>query len=183
MNRFAWLRQWLRYRSVAAGVVGLAIASCQSPSNPGGGNPSSTATTNSQGLKLGALLPATGDLSAVGPPLLDSVSLLVQTVNQCGGVNQAPVSLVSEDDQTEPAAGAEAMAKLVEVDRVAGVVGSFPSSVSSAAVDVAVRNRVMLISPASTSPTFTERAKKGDFQGFWARTAPPDTYQAQALAK
>ncbi|MBD2095205.1 ABC transporter substrate-binding protein [Trichocoleus sp. FACHB-591] len=189
MNRFALLKQ-LRCSSatavvITAGVVGLAIASCQSISNSGGANqsPATTATDNAKGLKLGALLPATGDLSAVGPPLLDAVSLLVQTVNQCGGVNQAPVSLVSEDDQTEPAAGAEAMAKLVEVDRVAGVVGSFPSSVSSAAVDVAVRNKVMLISPASTSPTFTERAKKGDFQGFWARTAPPDTYQAQALAK
>ena len=186
MNRFAGLK-WLRWQSVATGAVVLAIASCQSASNPDGANqsqsPNPTTTADTKGLKLGALLPATGDLSAVGPPLLDSVSLLVETVNQCGGVNQAPVSLVSEDDQTEPAAGAEAMAKLVEVDKVAGVVGSFPSSVSSAAVDVAVRNRVMLISPASTSPTFTERAKKGDFQGFWARTAPPDTYQAQALAK
>jgi neutral amino acid transport system substrate-binding protein len=40
----------------------------------------------------------------------------------------------------------------------------------------------MLVSPGSTSPLFTERAKKGEFQGYWARTAPPDTYQAQALA-
>jgi neutral amino acid transport system substrate-binding protein len=41
----------------------------------------------------------------------------------------------------------------------------------------------MLISPGSTSPVFTERAQKDDFKGYWARTAPPDTYQAQALAK
>jgi neutral amino acid transport system substrate-binding protein len=74
------------------------------------------------------------------------------------------------------------MTKLTEVDKVAGVIGSFASSVSSAAVDIGVRNQVMLVSPGSTSPVFTDRAKKGDFQGFWARTAPPDTYQAQALA-
>jgi neutral amino acid transport system substrate-binding protein len=74
------------------------------------------------------------------------------------------------------------MTKLAEVDRVAGVVGSFASSVSGAAVDVAVRNKVMMVSPGSTSPVFTERAKKGEFNGFWARTAPPDTYQSQALA-
>jgi len=30
------------------------------------------------------------------------------------------------------------------------------------AVPIAVRNKVMLISPGSTSPVFTERAKKGD---------------------
>jgi neutral amino acid transport system substrate-binding protein len=61
-------------------------------------------------------------------------------------------------------------------------VGSFASSVSTAAVDIAVRNNIMLISPGSTSPVFTDRAKNGDFNGFWARTAPPDTYQARALA-
>jgi neutral amino acid transport system substrate-binding protein len=48
---------------------------------------------------------------------------------------------------------------------------------------VAVRNKVVLISPGSTSPIFTQKAKEGKFQGYWARTAPPDTYQAQALAK
>jgi neutral amino acid transport system substrate-binding protein len=116
--------------------------------------------------------------------MLAAVPMLVETVNQCGGVNGAPVTLVpNTDDQTDPTAGADGMTKLSEVDKVAGVVGSFASSVSSAAAPIAARNKVMLISPGSTSPVFTERAKKGEFQGYWARTAPPDTYQAQALAK
>jgi neutral amino acid transport system substrate-binding protein len=154
----------------------------------GGGTP----TTNSSptdstggggdGLKLGALLPATGDLSAIGANLPEAVKLAVDEVNACGGINGKPVNLSIEDDQTDPTAGASAMTKLVEVDKVAGVVGSFASSVSSAAVDIAARNNVMLVSPGSTSPVFTERAKQGEFKGFWARTAPPDTYQAQALA-
>lgn len=134
------------------------------------------------GLKLGALLPTTGDLSAIGQNLPIAFKLAVDTVNACGGVNGKPVTTVIEDDQTDPAAGATAMTKLTESDRVAGVVGSFASSVSSAAIPIAVKNKVMMISPASTSPVFTEQAQKGDFQGFWARTAPPDTYQAKALA-
>jgi neutral amino acid transport system substrate-binding protein len=40
----------------------------------------------------------------------------------------------------------------------------------------------MMISPGSTSTIFTERAQNGDFNGYWARTAPPDSYQAEALA-
>jgi len=164
--------------------VGLGTVACQEKSDIESGNPSpDSSAANPKALKIGSLLPATGDLSAVGPPLINAVSLLVETVNQCGGVNGAPVSLTSADDQTTPAAATEAMTRLIEVDKVAGVVGSFSSRVSSAAVDQAVRAKVMLISPGSTSPIFTERAKKGDFQGFWARTAPPDTYQAQALAK
>jgi neutral amino acid transport system substrate-binding protein len=109
--------------------------------------------------------------------------LLVETVNACEGVNGQPVTLIEVDDQTDPRAGAAGMTKLATLDRVAGVVGSFASSVSTAAVSVAVPNQVMMISPGSTSPVFTEKAKQGDFKGFWARTAPPDTYQALALAQ
>ncbi|GAB4528618.1 MAG: ABC transporter substrate-binding protein [Pleurocapsa sp.] len=139
-------------------------------------------TGSGQGLKLGALVPVTGDLSSIGQNMPVAVQLAVDTINACGGVNENPVTLITEDSQTDPSAGTSGMTKLAEVDRVAGVVGAFASSVSSAAVDVAVRNKVMLISPGSTSPVFTDRAKNGEFNGYWARTAPPDTYQAQALA-
>ena len=112
----------------------------------------------------------------------EAVKLAVEEINACEGVNGEPVTLVTEDSQTDPAAGGAAMTKLAEVDRVAGVVGAFGSSVSGAAVGIAAQNKVMLISPGSTSPVFTDQAKNGDFNGYWARTAPPDTYQAQALA-
>ncbi|MDR5639685.1 MULTISPECIES: ABC transporter substrate-binding protein [unclassified Thermosynechococcus] len=142
-----------------------------------------TTTPTGEGLRIGSLLPSTGDLASVGTPIAEVVPLLVETVNACGGVNGQPVTLIAADDQSNPASGAEAMTKLVEIDRVAGVVGSFGSSVSNAAADIATRGQVMLISPGSTSTLLTERAKKGDFNGYWARTAPPDNYQAQALAQ
>jgi neutral amino acid transport system substrate-binding protein len=156
--------------ALALGLTAL-LSACEASSGGGGG------------LKIGSLLPSTGDLAPVGQPMIATVPLLVDAVNQCGGVNGKPVELVAEDDQTDPTAGNQAMSKLAEVDKVAGVVGSFASSVSQAAVDVASRNKVMLVSPGSTSPVFTERAEKGDFKGYWSRTAPPDTYQARALAK
>ncbi|MEM1426276.1 MAG: ABC transporter substrate-binding protein, partial [Cyanobacteria bacterium P01_H01_bin.130] len=161
--------------TAAIALAAGAIAGCEAPAGDGGGT--------AGGLKLGALLPATGDLSSIGQPMLEVLPLLVDQVNACGGVNGAPVELITADDQTTPTTGAEGMTKLAEVDQVAGVVGSFASSVSMAGVDVAVRNEVMMISPGSTSPLFTERAENGDFKGFWARTAPPDTYQAEALAQ
>jgi neutral amino acid transport system substrate-binding protein len=150
-----------------------------------GNNNSSTISSeqkNAKSLKIGSLLPSTGDLSSIGQNLPTAVKLAVDTVNACGGVNGEPVTFISEDDGTDPSVGAAAMTKLTEVNKVNGVVGSFASSVSSAALDIAIRNKVMLISPGSTSPVFTERAKKGELKGYWARTAPPDTYQAEALA-
>lgn len=153
-----------------------------STSDNSGGTPSPETGASGGGLKLGALLPTTGDLSSIGQNMPIAVKLAVDTVNACGGVNGQPVTIVTEDTQTDPAAGAAAMNKLATVDKVAGVVGAFASSVSNAAVDIAVNNKVMLISPGSTSPVFTENAAKGVYKGYWARTAPPDTYQAQALA-
>ncbi len=164
-------------------AAALLLGACQM----GEESADSGAGGNSKGLKIGSLLPSTGDLAPIGQPMIDAVPLLVETVNECGGVNGGSITLVSEDDQTDPTAGNAAMSKLAEVDQVSGVVGSFASSVSQAAVDLAVRNQVMMISPGSTSPLFTERAAKGDFKNgalnYWSRTAPPDTYQARALAK
>ena len=173
-------------------ITGFLAAACENPTRnntaDNGSNALPTANTtttvsSANGLKIGSLLPATGDLASIGQQMAGAVPLLVDTVNACGGVNGAPVTLVSVDDQTDPKAGAAGMNKLATLDKVSGVVGSFASSVSTAAVSIATQNKVMLISPGSTSPVFTEKAKKGDFKGFWARTAPPDTYQALALAQ
>ncbi|MGJ3248569.1 MAG: ABC transporter substrate-binding protein [Elainellaceae cyanobacterium] len=173
----------LTMATLAAGVFAAACQQASTDNASTEGTDETPAEASGDGLKLGALLPATGDLSSIGQPMLDALPLLVETVNACGGVNDAPVTLIIEDTQTDPTAGAEAMTKLAEADQVHGVVGAFASSVSSAAVDVAVRNQVPMVSPGSTSPVFTERAEAGDFEGYWARTAPPDVYQAQASAQ
>ncbi|MEB3274970.1 MAG: ABC transporter substrate-binding protein, partial [Prochlorothrix sp.] len=138
---------------------------------------------SSKSLKIGTLLPLTGDLAQYGGPMQDGAMLALEQINQCGGVQGQPLALVTEDSQTEPSRGAAAMTKLAEVDRVFGVVGAASSAISTAAVDIAVRNQILQISPASTSPVFTERAKAGDFNGFWARTAPSDALQGPALAQ
>ncbi|MCF4966497.1 ABC transporter substrate-binding protein [Nostoc sp. CMAA1605] len=168
-------------------ATGFLMAACSSTTyTTDGGNTNSTTSptsSNNTGLKIGSLLPTTGDLASIGQQMAAAVPLLVETVNACGGVNGQPVTLVAVDDQTDPKAGAAGMTKLATVDKVAGVVGSFASSVSTAAVSIAAQNNVMLISPGSTSPKFTELAQKGDFKGFWARTVPPDSYQGPALAE
>lgn len=133
-------------------------------------------------LRLGVVLPATGDVASLGAPMVKGIDFLISTVNDCGGVLGKPIQVFKEDDRSEPTAGAEAVTKLVQVDKVGAIVGSFASSVSTAGIAVAAPNKVVMISPGSTSPVFTERAKNGEFNGYWYRTAPPDTYQASALA-
>jgi neutral amino acid transport system substrate-binding protein len=169
------------------------LTSCTDPApsktpgaSPGVNTPAAPAGAPdvSSPLKLGTLLSATGDVASIAAPLPEAVKLAVAKVNKCGGVNGKPVAdVVSEDDQSKSESATAAMTKLATVDKVAGVVGSFASSVSSAATSIATKNKVMQISPGSTSPKFTDSAKEGKFQGYWARTAPSDIHQAPALAK
>lgn len=159
--------------------TGLLTTACNTQTTE---TPQGEGNTSGNGLLLGTLAPMTGTLGSIGQNFPVASNLAVDAVNACGGVNDEPVTMITEDSETDPAKANSAMTKLAEADKVAGVVGAFGSSESMSAVDVAVRNKVMMISPGSTSQRFTDEAKKGKFQGFWARTAPPDTYQAQALA-
>ncbi len=182
LNSYPLRAFWVR--AIAIVITGLMVVACQQ-SEPTIADPDANEAPaqTDEGLRLGVLLPTSGDLASFGQPMVDIVPLLVEQVNACGGVNDAPVTLIVEDSQTNPVHGAEAMTKLVETDRVHGVVGAFASSVSAVVVDIAVHERIPLISPGSTSPVFTQRAEAGDFEGYWARTVPPDTQQAQALAQ
>jgi neutral amino acid transport system substrate-binding protein len=173
---------------VILSLGGTLLAGCEekgakTPTTPGSPGASAPANNNAEGLKIGTLLSATGDVASIAAPLPEAVKLVVKKANDCGGVNGKPVTVVSEDDQSKPEQGVAGMTKLTEQNKVAGVVGSFASGVSTAAASIAAKNKVMLISPGSTSPVLTEAAKKGQYQGFWSRTAPSDVHQAPALAK
>src|SRR3712207_4953635 len=102
--------------AISALMAGVVAAACQQTTTSEGASPSAegspaaespAASGGGGGLKLGALLPATGDLSSIGQPMLKALPLIVETVNACGGVNGSPVTLAIEDDQTDPAAGTE----------------------------------------------------------------------------
>jgi neutral amino acid transport system substrate-binding protein len=172
--------------TVATLMVGTLTVACQQipalvtlTKNGDPGDPAKSSTR--EGLRLGVLLPATGEFATTGQSMLQTLSLMVDTVNSCGGVNDAAINLVAEDEQTHSTAAA--VTQLIKEDRADAIVGAFSSTVSLAALPVAVANQVPMISPGSTSPVFTAQAKQGKFKGFWGRTIPSDTSQATALAQ
>ncbi len=91
------------YLLLVAGLLGL--SACQPPPAP------------PDRLKIGTLLPITGDLSPYGSAMQDTAQWAVDTANACGGVLGQPIALVAADDQTDPAAASAAMTKLTERSR------------------------------------------------------------------
>ncbi|MBS0318217.1 MAG: ABC transporter substrate-binding protein, partial [Proteobacteria bacterium] len=133
---------------------------------------------------VGAVMSLTGSLGVLGQKIAQGAELAVADLNSAGGVNGCEMKLSLLDDQTSPSVGVDAAKKLVDVQQVPAIVGALSSGVSAAILtSVTAPSKVVQISPASTSPTFTDLAEQGKTGGYWFRTCPSDALQGVAMAK
>ncbi|WHZ11893.1 MAG: branched-chain amino acid ABC transporter, amino acid-binding protein [Burkholderiaceae bacterium] len=133
---------------------------------------------------VGAVMSLTGSLGVLGQKIAQGSELAIADLNSAGGVNGCEMKLSLLDDQTSPSVGVDAAKKLVDVQQVPAIIGALSSGVSAAILtSVTAPSKVVQISPASTSPTFTELAEQGKTGGYWFRTCPSDALQGVAMAK
>jgi ABC-type branched-subunit amino acid transport system substrate-binding protein len=155
---------------VLAATVG--IAAC---GDDGGGGGEATFD-----LKMGDIVPLTGDLSPFGPPGRKAADLAVQEIEKAiqeAGVDQT-VSIQHEDEETNPQAAVSAARKLADAG-VSCIAGAWASADTiPVAESVTIREGIVQISPSSTAASIRDL----DDDGFVDRTAPPDNLQAKALA-
>src|SRR5678816_2681555 len=78
-------------------------------------------------IRLGTLTPLTGAGGSYGPSMRKAMEWVVGEVNGSGGVLGRKIELVSEDDQTNPEAPVRAARKLIDVDKVAAIMGTWAS--------------------------------------------------------
>ncbi|MEN3280573.1 MAG: branched-chain amino acid transport system substrate-binding protein [Solirubrobacteraceae bacterium] len=155
-------------------VLALTAAACGDDQEPSG-------TSGPLAIKVGAVLPLTGDLAPRGPVLRHAVELAVQQAQRASQQtdNAAQVSLTIADDETTPQAGQQAASKLA-AEGANCLVGAQGSAVTVPVAEaVAKRQQIPQISPGSTSPKITLL----DDDGFLFRTVPSDALQGQVLAQ
>lgn len=122
-----------KQRLVAAGATliaaTLAFSACGTRSTDGGaggeGGEGGTKTA-----KIGVIAPLSGDLSALGLGIRNSVDLAIRQANESNAVPGWQLELDAQDDQASPDVGKNAATKLVGDEDVVGVVGPLNSSVS-----------------------------------------------------
>ena len=164
---------------LAAALVTSAVGAAATTSRSGGAK-----GKVSFQLRIGDVLPFTGDLSGYGPSLDAASKIAVDRINAAlkkdGLGKSISVKLVgSEDDQTKAQAGVEGATKLVKVDKAQVIVGSMASSVTiPVAQSVTIPNKVVLIAPTSSAPQITFL---NDNNYVW-RIIGSDTLQGRALA-
>ncbi|QEI07600.1 ABC transporter substrate-binding protein [Pigmentiphaga aceris] len=82
--------------------------------------------------RIGALTPITGAGSPYGPGMQQAIRLAVDEVNAAGGVAGMKLELITEDSQTKPDAAVLAAKKLIEVNKVQAILGTWSSGVTLA---------------------------------------------------
>lgn len=135
-------------------------------------------------ITIGGVMALTGSLGALGQQIAKGAQLGVADLNAAGGANGCTLELSLLDGQTSPSVGVDAAKRLADVQQVPAIIGALSSGVSAAILtSVTAPSQVVQISPASTSPTFTELAESGKTGGYWFRTVPSDALQGVAMAK
>jgi len=128
-------------------------------------------------IKVGIILPLTGPGAPYGQAEREGMELAAREANESGGIKGKKLLLSIEDSQTDPATGVAAIIKLIQIDKVKIIIGDLASSVTLAIAPIAEKNKVVLITPGSSSPKIS---RAGDYI---FRLYPSDDYQGKILAE
>ncbi|MED1469471.1 ABC transporter substrate-binding protein [Bacillus salipaludis] len=103
---------------ILSGLLGISllVTGCAS-------NQSSGTTSSKDAIKIGWVGPLTGPTSTDGTLSRNAAQLAIEQFNKDGGVDGKKVELVAEDDQGKPEEALKAVQKLINSDKVSGIVG------------------------------------------------------------
>lgn len=130
----------------------------------------------SKEVKIGAILPLTGNAAIYGSALKKGMELAVEKINDKGGIQNRKLKIIYEDDQGIPKTGVSAFRKLITAHKVPMVIGAMFSAVTLSIAPIAEKEKVVLLSPTSSAVDLTNA---GDYI---FRIYPSDTYDGIFLA-
>jgi branched-chain amino acid transport system substrate-binding protein len=144
-------------------LFGLSLFGCKKSDS--GAGPSGSATGGggpppSAEIVIGHYGSMTGNTAHFGQDTDRAIKLAVEEANAKGGVLGRKVKLVTLDDRGDSAEAANAVTRLIDVEKVSALIGEVSSSLSLAGGRVAQRNKIPMVSPSSTNPMVT---KVGDY--------------------
>ena len=135
---------------VVAGIFLTSVMGCQKESND--------APINR--VRVGALFPLTGELSDKGVDSANGVRLAAEEINRAGGIASlkgAKLDIVFSDTRGKPHVGAREAERLIKEEGVAAIIGTYQSSVTKPATQVAEGLETPFIVSISIADIITER--------------------------
>lgn len=98
----------------------------------------------------------TGGTAHFGQDTDKAARLFVDEFNASGGLDGRKITLVTLDTRGDSAEAANAVSRLIDVEKAVALIGEVASSLSLAGGRVAQRRKIPMISPSSTNPKVTQ---------------------------
>ena len=172
------MRIGMRTKTISVTAVALLALSACGGSNGDGGGDDAGGGWSTDPLKLGYVLPETGQLAFLGPPQIEATNYAISQINAAGGVLDQELPDVVSGDEADTAAIASQSAERVLNADVHAIIGAAASGMSLAIIDKVTGSQVVQCSGSNTAPTFTGY----EDDGYYFRTAPSDAMQGPVLA-
>jgi len=100
-------------------------------------------------LKIGAVLSVTGPAAPLGEPEKKTLLMMVEKINQAGGVNGRKLEVIIEDDETDPAKAVAAINKLIDQEKLVAVIGGSTTPSTLAMKEIASKKKIPLVACAA----------------------------------
>lgn len=130
-------------------------------------------------LRLGLLLPQSGDGSTLGQPLVAVAEAAVRAINDAGGVIGQSVELVVADEGPDLAAALSSVDNLINDEHIDALIGPLSSNVALEIVPTLVDAGIGVCSPAAPAVSLADLPDDELF----VRTSASDELAGQALAQ
>ena len=108
-------------------------------------------------IKVGIVLPLTGDQAKFGEIEKQSFDLALEEINGKGGVKGKKLEFVIEDDTGRPEVGRSVVEKLITKDKVVLIGGGYSSSVTYAVAGVCQQNQMPFLINTGSADKITEQ--------------------------
>ncbi len=122
--------------------------------------------------RIGSLTPLTGAGSAYGPGMQQAIELAIAEVNDAGGAAGLKLALFAEDSQTKPDAAVLAAKKLIDVNQVKALIGTWSGGVTLAVMPLTDDANIIQMNVSGASAISTQDRK----DLVWRFGAPSERY-------
>ena len=169
---------------VAVGLFGAAACSDDGSSTSSTTSEATQPTIPDRGnvdgvLRIGYLLPTSGQSATVGPPMIKGIEMAVRDINAAGGVNGEQVTLVGGDEGDDPSIAGVTLDNLLNVEKIDVLIGPASSTTALRVLGRVTNAGVLTCSPSNTALALEQFPD----DGYYVRTAPSDRLQGVALVR
>lgn len=128
-------------------------------------------------IKIGAIMPLTGDTAKYGQNTKNGINLALEELNLNGGINGRRIDVIYEDSQADPKKAVSLFQKMTTLNKISLFLGPLSSSGVLAVAPIANKKKVIILASAASSPQITDA---GDYI---FRNVMSDLFDGRAVAE